>query len=210
MGHTFQDSEIQYLKRYAGTKTPEELAQRFDTDTETVTDKLRELGLVVGEAPDNPVLSDPALESFEKGYEALYKAKHKAAVKHFEKVVEETDQIELVARARQLLTICREHLDESSSEDEPDPYLEAVMVKNQGDLDRALKIVNKEDKKLESARFAYLAASIHALAERPDEAAEALTRAIELEPKNRVYAYHDPDFAALREHDEHQGLFDVD
>lgn len=211
MGHTFQDSEIEYMKRYAGTKSPEELAQRFDTDAETVLAKLQELGLVGGDAPENPVLTDPALGTFEKGYKALYGGKYEAAIKHLEKVLEETDQLELVARARQLLDICREQLgDGGDAEDEADAYLQAVMRKNRGDLDGALKIVEKEDGKLSSGRFAYLAGSIHALADRSDEAKEALTRAIELDAKHRVLAYHDPDFAILRENDEHEELFNVD
>ena len=209
MGHTFQDSEIEYMKRYGGTKTPEELAQRFDTDIETVTAKLRELGLGGGGAAEKPVLSDPALGSFEKGHEALYDGKYKAAVKHFEKVLEDSDQMELIARARQLLGICREHLGDEP-EDESDAYLRAVMHKNRGNLDEALEIVKKEDKKLESPRFAYLAASIHALAQRTDEAMETLARAIELDSKNRVYAYHDPDFAILRENDQAEELFEGD
>lgn len=207
MGHTFQDSEIEYMKRYGGTKTPEELAQRFDTDVDTVAAKLRELGL--GGATEKPVLSDPALGSFEKGHEALYDGKYEAAVKHFEKVLEESDQMELIARAKQLLGICREHLSDEP-EDESDAYLRAVMRKNRGDLDGALEIVKKEDETLESPRFAYLAASIHALAQRADEAMETLNRAIELDSKNRVYAYHDPDFAILHDDDQAEELFDVD
>lgn len=207
MGHTFQDSEIEYLKRYGGTKTPEELAQRFDTDVDTVAAKLRELGL--GGVAEKPVLSDPALGSFEKGHKALYDGKYEAAVKHFEKVLGESDQMELIARAKQLLGICRKHLGDAP-EDESDAYLRAVMRKNQGDLDGALEIVQKEDKKLESPHFAYLAASIHALAQRADDAMETLSRAIELDSKNRVYAYHDPDFAILRENDQAEELFDVD
>lgn len=209
MDHTFQDSDIQYLKRYAGSKTPEELAQRFDTDAETVNAKLRELGLAGGDAPGNPVLTDPALGTFEKGYKALYKGNYKTAVKHLEKVLEDSDQMELIARTRQLLAVCREHLDDEPDE-ETDPYLKAVMRKNGGDLDGAMKIVKKEDKKLDSGRFAYLAASIHALAQRPDEAEEALTRAIEHDPKHRVLAYHDPDFAILRDNDDYEHLFDVE
>ena len=56
-------------------------------------------------------------------------------------------------------------------------------------------------------RFAYLAASIHAAEGRTEEAAQALSRAIDLNPKNRVHAFHDPDFAELRKDRDHRQLF---
>ena len=51
-------------------------------------------------------------------------------------------------------------------------------------------------------RFAYLAASIHALREDHEAALRLLDHSIELNPKNRVHAFHDPDFATLRERGE--------
>ena len=65
----------------------------------------------------------------------------------------------------------------------------------------------KEDGDQKDERFAYLAASIHAAEGRTDEAAKALSRAIELNPKNRVHAFHDPDFAELRGTRDHRQLF---
>ena len=42
-----------------------------------------------------------------------------------------------------------------------------------------------------------------------DEAAEALGRAVELNPKNRVHAYHDTDFQELRRSEDHRKLFEA-
>ena len=47
----------------------------------------------------------------------------------------------------------------------------------------------------------YLAASLKALDGDAEQALELLARAIELEPRNRVHAYHDPDFRELRDAD---------
>lgn len=46
-------------------------------------------------------------------------------------------------------------------------------------------------------------ASIHAVENRLDEAVQALTKAIELNPKNRIHAFHDADFAEIRKTQRH-------
>jgi len=78
-----------------------------------------------------------------------------------------------------------------------------VFEKNRGNYDRALTLAKKGGRSSKDERFAYLEASIHSLEERLDEAAEALQRAIELNGKNRVHAFHDPDFAPLRKSRQH-------
>lgn len=207
MAEPFKPADVEYLKRHHANKSVEELAQRFDTDAATVTAKLRELGLVADEQA-RPVLSDPTLDTFEKGIQALYKEKFDAAAKHFREVVESSDQPELQDRARQHLAVC-EARTADAGKDEDDPYLKAVMLKNEGDLDEALSAAKDAGKKGDE-RVLYLQASIHSLGGRLAEARKALDEAIRAEPKNRVYAYHDPDFAALRESGEHSGdLFDV-
>ena len=71
----------------------------------------------------------------------------------------------------------------------------------------ALEISRKEGRDQKDERFAYLTASIHAVEERLDEAAQALARAVELNPKNRIHAFHDPDFAELRKNRDLRPLF---
>jgi tetratricopeptide (TPR) repeat protein len=207
MAETFSTADVEYLKRHHTNKSVEELAQRFDTDASTVHAKLRELGLV-SEEQVRPVLSDPSLGAFEKGLQALYKGKYEAAAKQLREVVESSDQTELQDRARQHLAICEARLKEASGEAD-DPYLSAVILKNDGDLDGALEAA-KSAGKAGDDRVEYLEASIHALEGRLAEARKALDAAIRTDPKNRVYAYHDPDFTALRESPEHAGkLFEV-
>lgn len=190
MEKRWQKTEIAYLKRNAGAQSLDQLADRLNTDTKTVRLKLEELGLHTDHGSDG---SDPALADFEQALELLYRGKHQQAAKLLEGVIENGDSMRLRDRARQHLAICKRHLD--PARDVEDPYLRAVMAKNRGDLDEALSHCKNPGK---DERFAYLAASIHALQGAEDKALELLRTAIELEPKNRVHAFHDPDFAPMR------------
>jgi tetratricopeptide (TPR) repeat protein len=204
MARSWQKSEITYLKRYGATKTPEELAKRFETDVKQVTQQLKKLGVETKESTTG-VYDDPAVDAFEKAVATLHKGKWKDAAGKFEKIIEETDLPEIAARAQQYLTICQSRLEKDSWDDGGDPFLRAVVLKNQGNLDEALKIATRGPD--DDDRYLYLAASIHALKEHGEEAEKALQRAIELNPKNRVYAFHDPDFIHLRGHEEYAELF---
>lgn len=204
MARSWQKSEITYLKRYAATKTPEELAKRFETNVQEVARQLKELGVESKESTAD-LYDDPVVDAFEKAVAVLHKGKWKDAAGKLEKIIEETDLPEIAARARQYLTICRNHLEKSSAADGDDAYLQAVVLKNRGRLDEALKIAAKGPDK--DDRYVYLTASIHALKKEGAQAEKALQRAIELNPKNRVYAFHDPDFTHLRNQEEYADLF---
>ncbi len=149
------------------------------------------------------------LKDFEEGLKALYGKKWAPAAKSFQIVIENVQRAEVVARARQLLAACETRLDRTPSEEESDRYLKAIFLRNQGDLDSALEICTRDGTAGEDGRFAYLAASIHAVQGRSEEARKALSNAIELNPASRVHAYHDPDFDELREAGELAEYFDV-
>lgn len=207
MSKKWTKTEINYLKRFAATKRVEELARRFDTDDKQVRAKLAELGLASKEGPvTTEAGSDPLVATFEKGLKALYKGKWAEAEKQFRKIVDDGDLPDLAGRARQYLEVCQARQGETVDEGRDDPFLAAVFLKNQGDLAASLSICDGKEQRRDE-RFAYLAASIHAVAGRKKEAAETLTRAIELNPENRVHAFHDPDFAELRKEQEHAHLF---
>jgi len=203
MARSWQKTEITYLKRYASTKTCEELARRFETTIVEVAAQLDELGIdALGSAS---VYDDPVVEAFEEALEAVHAGKWKDAAGRLERVIEETDQPEIAARARQYLAVCRAQMETPPADDGDDPFLQAVVLKNQGDLEGALAIVGGGSGN--DDRFLYLAASIHALRKEGAAAEKALLRAVEINPKNRVYAFHDPDFSHLREHEEYAHLF---
>jgi tetratricopeptide (TPR) repeat protein len=153
---------------------------------------------------------DPGLDAFTKGLAALQGKDWAKAVEHLEKAVELADRSELRDKARQLLVIPRQKVEEQggkSKESEADPYLTAVYEKNRGDLKAALEISRKGGRDQKDDRFAYLVASVHAVEDRIEEAAQALAKAIELNPKNRIHAFHDPDFAELRKNRDYRPLF---
>ncbi|MEO8505273.1 MAG: hypothetical protein ABI609_15340 [Acidobacteriota bacterium] len=142
--------------------------------------------------------ADPAIEHYENGLKAMYRQKWSEAAKHFGRVAE-SDQGDLAGSARQLLTTCRTKQEAHSADDHAeDPFLLAVVKKNNGELDDALQICHRGGRQSKDERFAYLAASVHALRGEGEDAARFLELAIELNPKNRVHAFHDADFASLR------------
>ena len=152
---------------------------------------------------------DPALDAFTEGLQALQQKNWSRAAELFESALAQSDRSDLSARARQFLASARQHLPEkpTAKGDGGDPFLQAVVAKNRGDLAAALDLCRKDGREQKDERFAYLAASIHAVEGRIEEAVQALTRAIELNPKNRVHAYHDSDFAEIRRDRDHRQLF---
>jgi tetratricopeptide (TPR) repeat protein len=152
---------------------------------------------------------DPAVDALAKGLEALQRKDWPGAAKLFETAISESDRNDVTARARQFLTVARQQMGgqapKGKEEGDQDPFLRAVFEKNRGNLAAALDLCRREGREQKDERFAYLAASLHALDNRMDEAVQALTRAIDLNPKNRVHAFHDPDFAEIRKN--HRQLF---
>jgi tetratricopeptide (TPR) repeat protein len=160
---------------------------------------------------------DPALDALTEGLQALQKKDWSKAAELFESALAQSDRSDLSARARQFLASARQHLPvkpasgtasgTAKDDQDGDPFLRAVFEKNRGNLAGALELCRKEGREQKDERFAYLAASIHAVEGRIEEALQALSRAIELNPKNRVHAYHDPDFAEIRRDRENRQLF---
>ena len=141
---------------------------------------------------------DTSLENFAEGMKLLGEKDLSSAAERFEKVIAETDGRHLRDRARQFLAICRNHLDQDDNVE--DLFLAAVVKKKRWPAGRSEEPVRS--RRLRGLKkFTYLKASIEALAGNEDEALELLEKAIDLEPKNRVHAFHDPDFEDLRGHE---------
>ena len=97
------------------------------------------------------------------------------------------------------------HLDESDTTPESvdDHYYLAVMLSNRGDHERALREVDAAlSQRPESRKAHYLKASILAATRDRRAALDALSRAIDLDDQNRIYAANDPDFSGLRDDEE--------
>lgn len=155
--------------------------------------------------------ADPDIDAFMAGLAALQNKDWAKASELLEQAVAQTDRPEVRERARQLLSVSRQKAQETggktAQEPDSDPYLVAVYEKNRGNFPAVLDLCGKDKRQEKDERFAYLVASIHALEGRTEEAAQALVKAIELNPKNRIHAFHDPDFAELRKNRDFRPLF---
>ena len=205
MSKRWSKAELAHLKRHAESQSLEELAQRFHTDSDTVRQKLEDLGLGVGAGGSAD--TEAALESYQEALGLIHEQKWAKAAKLLEQVVAEAEDLHLADRARQNLAICQHRIEKADTDS--DPYLQAVYEKNRGNLEEALELCKKQRGAAKDERFAYLMASIQALAGSEDEALSLLEDAIRLEPKNRVHAYHDPDFKALQGREEFSQLVQV-
>ena len=210
MAKEWEHKDDTYLKRYASTKTLEELAARFETSAEAVRTKLEELHVQCKPSvASGGIYDDPAVDLFGKGMEHLRHGKWKQAKTAFEKVLTEGDLLEVSDRARQMLRLCDSLQSEGARASEVDPFVQAVFEKNRGKFEAALEICSQGGRQAKDERFAYLAASVYALSGQEDPATAALISAIDMNPKNRIYAYHDPDFQDLLDSPEVQLLFEA-
>ena len=137
----------------------------------------------------------------------MQRKKWTEATKSLEKVAAEAQQRDLAARARTYLAICavQNGADDAKSKDQ-DPFLMAVYERNRGNVEEALAICSRGGRQAKDERFAYLAAGILSATGDLDKSAKLLAQAIELNPKNRIHAFYDDDFDALRESEEHARL----
>jgi tetratricopeptide (TPR) repeat protein len=208
MAKRWKKQEITYLKRYAEKKHVAELAERFRTNNDEVSKKLTELGLEAKDSASIRALPpDPQLGIFEKGLKALHQNKWQEASRFFEKILDETGESDLAQRSRRYLGVCRQNMAKAGAPNE-DPFLLAVYESNRGNYDEALALCSRGGRQSKDERFAYLAASVYSLMGDLEKAGKFLALAIELNPKNRIHAYHDSDFEALRDSSEHGHLFD--
>jgi len=208
MAKRWKRQEITYLKRYAKARTLAEMADRFRTQGDEVAQKLKVLQLASKDGHGyvrRP--RDPLLDTYERGLKALYQGKWREAAKDFDRVVEKSGETDLVGRARRYLRTCNEKLGKGTAAKDDDPFLTAVYEHNRGNLEEALAICSRGGRQSKDERFAYLAASIYALTDDREKAETFLSIAIELNPKNRIHAFHDADFEALREDQEYKHLF---
>lgn len=206
MAKRWKPLELTYMKRYAAKRELAELAERFKTDTDTVEAKLTEMGLAARDMVVAPNLAeDPSVQLFEKAVKATYKKRWRQAAKLLEQVRRETDLPSLAEQARRYLRVCEERL--TTSRPKADPFLEAVFLRNRGELDGALEVCKRGGRAAKDERFAYLAAAIHAVQGDHAQAGELLGKAIEADSRNRVVATRDEDFESLRRDPDFSALF---
>lgn len=208
MAKRWKKEDETYLKRYAKNKTVAELGDRFNTDRETTLAKLREMGLAAKDSVEPlKIENDPLVKVLEKGVRALHRKQWKQALDLFEEVIEEADFSQLAQSARRYAAVARQNLE--PPKDPKDPFLQAVLARNRGDLEEALDLSTRAGRTGKDERFAYLAAGIYAMQGELEKAAHTLSGAIEMNAKNRVHAFHDSDFDDLRRSQEYASLFEA-
>lgn len=193
MAKRWKREEVTYLKRYAAQRTLAELAERFNTDEETVEEQLIGLGLAAMGTKRARYIEDHGVEALEKGVKALMEGKEAQARKNLEAALE-SDLSEVTGKARLYL----ERLDLAPGPKQAeDPYQRAVHDRNQGDWESVLSAAKWGGRWDKEGRFAYLAAA--ALLAQGDEKAarERLEIAVELSPEIEAQARYDPDLAPL-------------
>lgn len=193
MAKRWKREDVTYLKRYASQRTLGELAERFNTDGETVDKKLVELGLAAKGSERARYVEDPAVEALEKGVQALQAGKDDQARKALEEALE-SDLPEVVGKARMYLR----GLDLPASDRQADdPYIRAVYDRNQGDYESVLNAARWGGRWDKEGRFALLAAAALVAQGELEEARERLNVAFELDPETVSKAKYDPDLAPL-------------
>lgn len=142
-------------------------------------------------------MNDAALKNLEAGIELFHAERTAEARAEFEAVVASGAESRLASRARDYLAACG-RAEAAKDVEAADAFTEAVMARNDGDLEGALKIC-AADSRAGDGRFVYLASCVRALTGEEAAALDLLAKAIELDPKNRVRAFHDADFASVNE-----------
>ncbi len=157
---------------------------------------------------------DPAFALYGEGLQALDRKDWARGIELLQKVIEVSDLADLTARARQYLAAAQKRVAAAvaasagpDTAEDDDPYLQALVEKNRGNFKTALDLSKKGGRDKKDERFAYLVASIHAAESRTEEAAQALSQAVELNAKNRIHAFHDADFAELKKNRDYRHLF---
>ncbi len=149
-------------------------------------------------------MNDAALKNLEAGIELFHAERTAEARTEFEAVVAAAAESRIASRARDYLAACG-RAESAKDQEDADAFTEAVMARNDGDIERALKICTAGSR-TRDGRFVYLASCIRALKGEDAAALDQLAKAIELDPKNRVRAFHDTDFASLHEDERFESL----
>lgn len=154
-------------------------------------------------APLRTANLDKALKDYEEALKLFARKDFSKAAHLFEALIKENPtEREVADRSRMYLSICKAQTASAPAKPKSaqDHYLLGVIASNEGRLDEAADLFDKMIK-LESGndRGYYELAAVCSLRSDRSGAMANLSRAIELNPANRVYALNDADFDALRE-----------
>ena len=150
-----------------------------------------------------------AVKKFEVGMKKLMTGKSAQAAADFRTILDDPPaDLTLVTRARQFLLAAEaEEPEEPRLTSAEDLYNHGVVQLNAGDLEGAIDSLGKAAKKApKDDRVFYVQAAAYAQSGDFEAALEALSKAIESNDANRIYARNESDFIPLRVHQEFQAL----
>ena len=143
-----------------------------------------------------------AVGLYEKGLKSLQRKNYAAAATAFRRVIDQfPEERELQERARLYLNVCEK---ESSPKAKPPRHvnervLAATLALNRRCPDEAVSLLRSSaSSHPKDDRLQYLLALAHALRNDAETAASHLSKAISLNPENRIQAFQEPDFDDIR------------
>jgi tetratricopeptide (TPR) repeat protein len=152
--------------------------------------------------PLGPSSHDHAVETFERGFQALQQRQFGKAAEFLSAVINNfTDEKDLQERARVYLAICeRQAARETKPRSFDDRLHAATVIVNRGAFDEALGQLRKlESDDAGNDYVQYLLSVVHVAIGNAEQALAHLRKAIELAPENRFRAAQDPDLEPLRQ-----------
>jgi tetratricopeptide (TPR) repeat protein len=144
-----------------------------------------------------------AIGLYEKALKAMQRRKFDAGATAFRQLIDQyPDERELHERARVYLAVCERELSPSPKPPRgaEDRILAATVALNRRDVDEALTLLRSaaaSDSRHDYVQ--YMLALAHAQRADAEAAGRHLSKAISLNPQNRINAQHEADFDAIRE-----------
>ncbi len=143
-----------------------------------------------------------AVTLYEKGLKALQRHQHEAAATAFRQLLEVyPDEQELHERARLYLAVCERAMGPQAQplKGADEKILAATVALNRRDVDEALAILRGAAAADSRHHYVqYMLALAYAQRADAEAACRHLTKAIALDPKNRLQAQHERDFDPIR------------
>jgi tetratricopeptide (TPR) repeat protein len=144
-----------------------------------------------------------AIALYEKGLKAMQRRNFDAAATAFRQLIDQyPDERELHERARLYLAVCERETAPSAKPPRGagDRILAATVALNRRDVDEALTLLRSaaaSDSRHDYVQ--YMLALAHAQRADAEAAGRHLSKAISLNPQNRINAKHETDFDSIRE-----------
>jgi tetratricopeptide (TPR) repeat protein len=142
-----------------------------------------------------------AIKEFETAQKKFWEGDIAKALASFEKIRGTSDlDSTFVERIDTFIAVCKERIDsaEEKLEDASDFFITGVYLLNNGEVDESISLLKEavsKDKKNDA--YLFTLACAHAHQENVDTALDLLTKAIELNPENKIFARNCHEFNAL-------------